>query len=251
VKQQRPLRRALRSGFRPTLACRQDAPRTGADQESRDFLDGLLSGRQPHARERIRHERFEPLQRERQVRSALRASDGVDLVDDDGTRGRKHFPARRGAEQDVERLGRRHHDVRRRARHSHPLGCGRIARSHPRADLHVRQPERTQLRADARERRREVPIDVVGERLQRRDVDDLRLILQLACEPFANEAVDGREKGGEGLAGPGGCSNEHVPVGANRRPGLRLCRRGRFKGAAKPVRDGGMKRGEYVHGQRS
>ena len=49
-----------------------------------DGLDRALRGRQPDALRRPLADRLEPLEREREVRAALVACDGVDLVDDDG-----------------------------------------------------------------------------------------------------------------------------------------------------------------------
>ena len=49
-------------------------------------------------------------------------------------------------------------------------------------------------------------LDVVGERLQRRDVDDLRLVGETALEALAHQAIDGGEEGGERLAGAGGAA---------------------------------------------
>ena len=52
------------------------------------------------------------------------------------------------------------------------LARRRVAGAHRVADLDVRQPQRAQPRADAGERLLQVALDVVRQRLQRRDVDD-------------------------------------------------------------------------------
>ena len=80
--------------------------------------------------------------------------------------------------------GRRHHDVRRCAPHARALGLRRVAGAHHGADRHIGQAERRELVADALERRLEIAMDVVRQRLQRRDVDDARLIRQRAREPL-------------------------------------------------------------------
>jgi hypothetical protein len=54
----------------------------GADQEARDLVDRLLRRRQADAHQRLRDDRLQPLEREREVAAALARGDGVDLVDD-------------------------------------------------------------------------------------------------------------------------------------------------------------------------
>ena len=51
-------------------------------EEARDRLERPLGGRESDALRRLVGERLEPLEREREVRSALRAGERVDLVDD-------------------------------------------------------------------------------------------------------------------------------------------------------------------------
>ena len=104
---------------------------------------------------------LEALQRERQVRAALRAGDRVHLVEDHRLDGAQHLAALRG-EQQEERLGRRDQDVGRRAQHLLALALRRVARAH--AD--------GELRAHAGERAAQVALDVVVERLQRRHVEE-------------------------------------------------------------------------------
>src|SRR5262249_28956492 len=102
--------------------------------------------------------------------------------------------------------------------------------------------------ADAGQRRFQVALDVVRERLERRDVDDLGFVLEAAVEPLPHQAVDGGEKGRERLARSGGGGNQHVPPGLEGRPSLRLRRRGRSKAALKPGGNGRMKQGTWRHG---
>ena len=79
-------------------------------------------------------------------------------------------------------------------------------------------------------------MDVVRQRFERRDVDDLRRIGQPPLEPLADEIVDRREKGGERLAGAGRRGDQHVAALLDRRPrlGLRGGRRGEMR--RKPMR---------------
>ena len=143
----------------------------------------------------------------------------VDLVDDHGARGREHRAAGLRAEQDVERLRRGHDDVRRAAAHAvalaRPAACRRCA---PRCGSRRPAGPAPQRRADAGERRFQVALDVVRERLERRDVDDLGLVRQPAVEPLAHQRVDRGEEGGERLAGAGRGRDQRVPAGLDRRP---------------------------------
>ena len=121
--------------------------------------------------------RVQPLERQRQVRAALVAGDRVDLVDDHRAHASQHLAARFAGEQDVERLRRRHQDVRRRACASRALARRGVAGAHRGADRHADARSSSSV-ADAGERRLEVLLDVVRQRLERRDVDDLRLVGQ-------------------------------------------------------------------------
>ena len=87
--------------------------------------------------------------------------DRVDLIDDHGL-GRGEDLADPRGEHQVERLGGRDQDVGRRFLHRPPLGLGRVPGAQPDRDVG----------ADPRQRRPQVALDVVGERLQRRDVDE-------------------------------------------------------------------------------
>ena len=105
---------------------------------------------------------------------------GVDLVDDHRARAREHRAPGGRAHEDVERLGRRHHDVRRAPAHRRALVLRGVPGAHEGADVELGKPERGELGADARERRLEVLVDVVRERLERGDVDDEGLIRERA-----------------------------------------------------------------------
>ena len=106
-------------------------------------------------------EPLEPLEREREVGAALRPGDGVHLVEDQRVDRAQQLARLRGEHQE-ERLGRRDQDVRRRAQHRLALLLRRVARPHRDAEL----------RLEPGERPAQVPLDVVVQRLQRRDVEN-------------------------------------------------------------------------------
>ena len=244
---ERRRRHLQREVARPTMADvddgalgRRRARGTRADQEARHRVDRLLRGRQADAQQPVAAQRREALQRQRQMRAALVGRQRVDLVDDHGARGREHPAPGLRAEQDVERLRRRHHDVRRALARAIALALRRVAGAHPGADVDVRQALRAQRLADAGQRRLQVALDVVGQRLERRDVDDLRLVLERRLEPLPHQRIDGRQEGRQRLAGAGRRRDQHVPPRLDRRPRLGLRRRGRRKAAGKPRGDRGM-----------
>ena len=161
------------------------APRP--DEEPADLLERPLGGGQPDPLERARGLLLEPLERERQVSAALGAGHGVDLVDDHRVRVGQELARPRGEHQ-VERLGRRDQHVRRRPEHRLTLLLGRVARADGDADV----------AADALQRRAQVLLDVVGEGLQRRDVDEAA-----RCRGSATRRSRRPEKGRERLPGAG------------------------------------------------
>ncbi|MNZ53565.1 hypothetical protein D3C78_714450 [compost metagenome] len=220
----------------------------GADQEVRHRLDGFLRGGQADAHQRRRAQRLQALQRQGQVAAALAAGQRVDLVDDHAARPGQHRPPGLRAEQHVERFRRGDEDVRRLAAHRLALTLGGVAGAHRGADIHLRQARSFELVADASQRLFQVDADVVGQRLERRDVDHRRAIRQLAAmvQPFAHQFVDGGEESGERLARTGGRGDQRRTAVTDRRPGQFLGAGRRGEMAAEP---GGDRRVEVVqHG---
>ena len=163
--------------------------RVGPDQEAADLVERPLRGRQP-----------DPLDAAVPASCSSRSSvsarcaprlvlrDGVDLVDDHPLGVAQELARPRGQHQ-VERLGRRDQDVRRLAQHRRALLLRRVAGA----------DRDREVAADALERRAQVALDVVGERLQRRDVDQARLALA-GRQGLGDEPVEAPEEGGQRLA---------------------------------------------------
>ena len=145
-------------------------------EEPRDRLERPLRGATgrsaaPAARPRGA-EALEPLQAEGQVRAALGAGDRVDLVDDHVLDAAQDL-ARLARQQQVQALRGRDEDVRRVAGRSRggprsgvsPVRLATLMRGAGLAETLGRQP-------DPGERRPQVALDVVGQGLERRDVED-------------------------------------------------------------------------------
>ena len=220
----RARRRAVVDGTRAGVRYRRSA---GAAEESGHRLDRPLGRRQSDACRAGVGERIEARQRERQVAAPLVADERMDLVDDHRARRAQHAAAPLGGEQDVERFRRGDEDMWRTFDHATPLPRGGVPGTHGGADLDVREPQRDELVANPGEGFPEVPLDIVAERLQRRHVDDVGLVTQLAVEPEVDQLVDRGQERGEGLPAAGRGRDERIAPSTNLRPRpvLRLGRR--------------------------
>ena len=192
----------------------------GPGHPAADLGERALRRRQADPLERLRGDALEPLEREGEMGAALRAGDGVDLVEDHRLDRLQQVAAAR-REQEVERLGRRDQDVGRRPQHPLAVALRRVARPHAHRER----------RADPRERPAEVPLDVVVERLERRDVEEPHPLAGRVVEP-----VEAEEERGERLARAGRRLDEDVPPARDRGPGelLRGRRRRRTRARTTP-----------------
>ena len=160
----------------------------GAGEKMGDGFDRVLRGREADALQAVAAQSREPLQRQSEMGAALVRRDGVDLVHDHRAGARQHRAPGLRAEQHVKRFRRRHQNVRRAAAHPLALGDGRVSRSDPGADLDIGKPAPAELLPDAGQRRLEILMDVVRQRLERRHVDDLRRIARAAPrDPVARD----------------------------------------------------------------
>ena len=139
--------------------------RASTRDEAADLLERALRRREADPLRRLRRERLEPLDREREMGAALRAGDRVHLVEDQRVDAAQQLACARG-EQQEERLGRGDQDVRRLAEHRRALLLRGVARADGDAEL----------RPEAGERAAQVPLDVVVERLERRDVEQAEAV---------------------------------------------------------------------------
>ena len=217
--------------------------RARAAEEPRDRLERTLGRRQPDPLERRRvvgAEPLEPLEAEREVRPSLRPGDGVDLVDDHLLDAAQDV-ARRARQQQVQRLGRRDQDVRRAAGDLATILGRRVAG--PGGDRDVRHGQAEPLRGqrDPGQGRPQVPLDVVGQGLERADVQDpdraRRRPGRHRPRRSGGQTIEAPEERGEGLAAPGRGVDERVPAGRDRGPATRLRVRRRLERALEPGPD--------------
>jgi hypothetical protein len=122
--------------------------------------------------------------------------------------------------------------------------CGGVRSMPARAEEGVSPVRTAEVIADAGTRLGQVLVDVGAERLERRDVDDTRLVGESApFEAFTQQIIERDQERREGLAGPRRRGDQCMAAGADRRPtaGLRRCRRAQCRG--KPSLDCRVKSG--------
>jgi hypothetical protein len=200
-----------------------------------------LRGRQADAHQRLVRDRLQALERQREMRPAPRADDRVNLVDDHRRRRPQHLAAAFGRQQQIERLRRRHDEVRRRAQHRRAFALGRVASADGCGDPGWLEPRGLGEGSNPAPRLGKVLMDVGAERLQRRDVDDADFIRQRRPQAFLKQIVEGGEKRRQGLARPGRGRDQRMPAGANGRPSAELRLGRRAKRICKPLSNERMK----------
>ena len=214
-----------------------------AAEEPGHFLARAHRGRQPDALGRSLQQIVQPLQRQRQVRPALVAGQGVHLVHDDRLNRAQRLSGRRG-EHEVQRLGRRDENVGRIAGDLAALVSGGVAGAHGRADFGgfratARALDGRQL-GDGRKRPLQVAVHIGAESLQGRYVQHAHAANPLlACfsDPslLAHERVDRPQERRQRLARARRRYHERVLAPRDGLPRLALHRRGRPEGIGEPV----------------
>jgi len=176
------------------------------------------------------------------VGAALGAGDRVNLVHDHRLNARQGL-ARRGGEQQEQRLGGRDQDVGRLAGERPTLLGGGVPRANGDPDVGCALPPPDGRMADAHQRRAQVALDVHRQRFERGHVEDAAATLPGLRGRCRGEPVERPEKGRQRLARTGRRDDEGMPPGTDRFPRPRLRRRGRDEVAPEPIPGG---RGEAV-----
>ena len=167
--------------YRARRAARRRAATSAPARNAASVSIGLSVAERPmrvgRGAPRLPHHPFEPLQREREMSAALVAGDRVELVDDHVADGGELLAKARRGQQDEERLGRGDENMRRPPEHRGAFVRGRIAGAKAGADAARSGPFGGDF-AHAVERLFEIEADVVGQRLERRDVEDRDFVAQ-------------------------------------------------------------------------
>ena len=147
-------------------------------EEGGDLLQRTQCCRAPHPLQSPLEARLQALQTHREVHPPLVVAQSVHLIDDhraDRRKVRRHTFAR---QQDVERLRGGDENVGRAPDHLRPFVLGRVAGAD--GDANLRQVPLSRSLANARQRLEQVLVNVVPQRLQRTDIQDLYPLGQVA-----------------------------------------------------------------------
>ena len=222
-----------------------DLDRLGAAEEARDLVERADGGAETDALGGLVEQAVEALEADAEVRAALGAGDGVDLVDDDRVDAAQRL-ARLAGQHQEERLGGRDEDVGRRGAELAAVGRAGVTRAEPDGDLGDGGLEPLGRVADAGEGGAEVALDIDAECLQRGDVEHARAPGLVVGTLGAEQPVDGVEEGAQRLAAAGGRDDERMVSLGDARPGALLsgrrpgerCLEPRPRGRAEAVEGG-------------
>ena len=200
-----------------------------------DQLDRLLRGGKADAHGRLRRQRFEPFERERQMRAALVVGDRVNFIHDHRAHRAQNFAALCGREQNVERFGSGNENVRRTVKHRAAFVHQSVAGAHGGANFRHQEAALARQLQDFAERHVEIFLNVVAERFERRDVKHFGLIQQIAGKRLAHQAINARQKRGQSFARTRRRANQCAAPRKNVRPALLLRLGGRAEFVDEPL----------------
>ena len=204
-----------------------------ADEKARNFFDRFLRRGQTDALQRIFRERGKTFNAQREMRAAAIVDDGVNFIHDERAHGAEHLAAGFGREQQIKGFRRRNEDVRRFF--DQGLACAAVVSPvRTAARTSISWPCGVQHRADFGERFFEIFMDVVAQRFERRDVNNLGFVRQIGLEAFAKKGIERGQKRGERFAGASRRGDERVRAGLNRRPAAQLRFGGRSERLLEP-----------------
>jgi hypothetical protein len=124
------------------------------------------------------------------MHAPLVVGDRVNFVDDHRFDIAQNRAALFGSEQNVERLGRRHQNVRRPLQHQPTVLGERVASTNGGANFGHQQPTLRRHLQDLAQRNLQIFLNVVAKRLQRRDVENFRAIGELPRQRLAHQEVN-------------------------------------------------------------
>ena len=112
------------------------------------------------------------------MRTPFVAGQGVDFVDNDGADTAENLAAFGSRQKQVKRFGSRNENVGRPAKHCLAVASGSVARSHRNSYGRQLAESCFSFRGDFFERNLQVTVDVIAERLQRGNIENLRFVRQ-------------------------------------------------------------------------
>jgi hypothetical protein len=169
-----------------------------ADEEARHFREGRDGGGEADALEPRRHGR-QPLHAQGEMRPAFVFRQRMDLIDDQPARVGQQWQPFDLAQQQAEAFRRSEQQMRRLGILPDALVCGSVTA----AQL---DPDGIFPAEDLAKRPVEILLQIVAERAQRRNVNAMDGVAQLAARMLGHEGVEHSKEGGESFPGAGGGS---------------------------------------------
>ncbi len=171
-----------------------------AGEEVGHGFNRFLRGGESNAHGAAAIQRVQAFERESKMSAALVIGHGVDFVHDHRVHVTQYPAASLRGEQNVKRLRRGYQDVWRPLQHFLALVRQRIAGAHGRANLRHQQPFFAGQRRDFAQRTFKVFLNVISQRLQRRDIKDLGAVHEIAAQRFAHQPVNADQERRQCLA---------------------------------------------------
>ncbi len=172
----------------------------------------------------------QPFQRQRKMRAPFVAGQRMHFIDNHKAQAGKDPLALRPGQQNVERFRRSDQNMRRPPDHLAAPGGRGVAGAHRYANDAGAH--------NAFQRRPQVALDIIVERLQRRDVQHSRAAFRGAIR-MQHQRLNRPQERGECFAGAGGRDQKRMPARRDGRPALFLRRRRATERPRKPVANRG------------
>ena len=128
------------------------------------------------------------------MRAPLIVDHGMNLIDDQRAHGAQYLAPAFAGQKDVKRFRRGNNNMWRFLGHRHAVFRRRITRTHQRANFDPINSCRFEILLNAFKRRFQVDLNVVAQRLERRDIYDIGFVREMPASCLPNEIVDGRQK---------------------------------------------------------
>ena len=213
-------------------------------QEVSNFLDWFLGRGKSDAHRGTIRQSLQPLQRERQVRATLVVRYSVDFVHNNGFDIAQNGATLFRSQQNVERLRCCDQNVWRPLQHGAALMHQRVAGADRGANLRHQQAAFARHLKNFAQWDFEVLLNIVAQRLQRRDIQNFSSIVEIAGQRLTHQLINTRKKRSQSFARARRRRNEGGSSGQNMRPALHLRLGRRIELSDKPLRDQRVRPGE-------
>src|ERR1700722_10640867 len=156
------------------------------------------------------------------MHAALVIGYGVNLVDDYSLNIAQDDAALLGREQNVKRFGGSDENVRRAFEHSLPVFHQSVTRANRGSNCRHQQAALARHLQNFSQRNLKILLNVIAQRFERRNIEDLSAVLQFASERLTDEPVDAGEKSCQRFARSRGSRDQSRVSGEDVGPALLL-----------------------------